>query len=133
MAEEHAKLQEADDLLKFANKLDPNSTLELEIEWYMTIKHNGCVQQALNVVSSCKPFLSKVVLIMKYVHDIVTIAKNRNMTFQQISQLIHHLLLIYQSFVKILKTPNQIHQKIRTGILHLIMNLLEHPLRDKKH
>jgi hypothetical protein len=75
MEEEHSNMQEADDLLKLANKLDPNSTLELEIEWYMKIKHNGGVQQALKVVNSCKPFLSKVVFIIKYVHDIVTIAK----------------------------------------------------------
>ena len=76
MAEEHSNIQEADDLLKLANKLDPNSTLELEIEWYMKIKQNGGVQEALKVVNSCKPFLSKVLLIMKSVHDIVTIAKN---------------------------------------------------------
>ena len=31
---------------------------------------------------------------MKYVHDIVTIAKNRIRMFQQILQLNHHLLLI---------------------------------------
>ena len=37
MTEEHSNIQEADDLLKLANKLDPNSTLELEIEWYMKI------------------------------------------------------------------------------------------------
>ncbi len=41
----------------------------------MKIKQNGGVQQALNVVNSCKPFLSKVLVIMKFVHDIVTIAK----------------------------------------------------------
>jgi hypothetical protein len=76
MTEEHSNIQEADDLLKLANKLDPNSTLELEIEWYMKIKQNGGVQEALKVVNSCKPFLSKVLLIMKSVHDIVTIAKN---------------------------------------------------------
>ncbi len=34
IAEEHANIQEADDLLKLAYKLDHNSTLELEIEWY---------------------------------------------------------------------------------------------------
>ncbi len=76
MAEEHTNIQEADDLLKLANKLDPNSTLELEIEWYMKIKLNGGVQKALNVVNSRKPFLSKALLIMKSVNDIVTIAKN---------------------------------------------------------
>ena len=76
MTEEHLNIQEADDLLKLANKLDPNSTLELEIEWYMKIKYNGGVQQALKVVNSCKSFLSKVLLIMKFVHDIVTIEKN---------------------------------------------------------
>ena len=47
MAEEHSNIQEADDLLKLANMLDPNSTLELESEWYMKIKQNGGVQQAL--------------------------------------------------------------------------------------
>jgi hypothetical protein len=46
--------------------------------------------------------------------------------FHQILQLNYNLLLIYQSFVKILKTRNQIHQKIRTDILQLIMNLLGH-------
>ena len=76
MAEKHPNIQEADDLLTFANKLDPNSTLELEFEWYMKIKQNGGVQQALKVLNSCKPFLSKVLLIMKSVHDIVTIATN---------------------------------------------------------
>ena len=76
MTEEHSNIQEADDLLKLANKLDPNSALELEIEWYIKIKQIGGVKEALKVVNSCKPFLSKVVLIMKTVHDIVTIAKN---------------------------------------------------------
>ena len=59
MVEENSNIQEADDLLKLANKLDPNSTLEFEIEWYMKIKQNGGVQKALKVVNSCKPFLSK--------------------------------------------------------------------------
>ncbi len=75
MAEEHSNIQEANDLLKLATVLDPYSTLVLEIEWYMKIKQNGGVQKALKVVNSCKPFLSKVLLIMKSVHDIVTIAK----------------------------------------------------------
>ena len=75
MAKEHSNIQEANDSLTLANKLDPNSTLELEIEWYEKIKQNGGVQQALKVVNSCKPFLSKVLLIRKYVHDIVAIAK----------------------------------------------------------
>ena len=35
IAEEHLNIQEADDLVKLANKLDPNSTSELEIECYM--------------------------------------------------------------------------------------------------
>ena len=60
MAEEHSNIKETNDLLKLANKLDPNSTLDLEIEWYMKIKQNGGVQEALKVVNSCKPFLSKV-------------------------------------------------------------------------
>ena len=38
MTEEHSNIQEADELLKLANKLDPNSTLQLEIEWYIKIK-----------------------------------------------------------------------------------------------
>ena len=76
MAEEHSNIKEANDLLKLATVIDPNSTSELEIEWYMTIKQNGGVQEALKVVNSCKPFLSKVLLIMKSVHDIVAIAKN---------------------------------------------------------
>jgi hypothetical protein len=42
----------------------------------MKIKQNGGVQKSLKVVNSCKSFLSKVLLIMKFVHDIVTIAKN---------------------------------------------------------
>jgi hypothetical protein len=66
MAEEHSNIQEAEDSLKLASKLDSDSTLELEIEWYMKIKPNGGVQ----VVNSCKPFLSKVLLIMKFVNDI---------------------------------------------------------------
>ena len=37
MEKEYSNIQEADDLLKLADKLDPNSTLELEIEWYMKI------------------------------------------------------------------------------------------------
>jgi hypothetical protein len=41
----------------------------------MQIKHNGGVQQALNVVNSCEPFLSKGLLILKSVHGIVTFAK----------------------------------------------------------
>ncbi len=83
MAKEHSNIQEASDLLKLANVLDLNSTLELlEIEWYMKIKQNGGIQKALKVVNSCKPFLSKILLIMKSVHDIVTIAKkNRNIIF----------------------------------------------------
>ena len=52
MAKEHSNIQEADDLLKLANKLDHNSTLELEIEWYMKVKQNGGVQKALKVVNS---------------------------------------------------------------------------------
>ena len=76
MTEEHSNIQEADNLIKLAIKLDPNLTLELEIEWYMKTKQYGGVQQALKVVNSCKPFLSTVLLIMKSVHDIVTIAKN---------------------------------------------------------
>ena len=75
MAEEHSNIQEADALLKLTHKLDPNSTLELEIVWYIKINQNGGVQQALKLVNSYKPLLSKVLLIMKSVHDIVTIAK----------------------------------------------------------
>ncbi|MFN9905549.1 MAG: hypothetical protein ACK56F_05405 [bacterium] len=71
MAEEHSNIQEADDLLKLANKLHPNSTLELEIEWYMKTNQNGGVQKALKVANSCKPLLSNFLLIMKSVHDIV--------------------------------------------------------------
>ncbi len=37
MAEEHSNIQESNDLLRLATVLDPNSTLELEIEWYMKI------------------------------------------------------------------------------------------------
>ena len=77
MAQERSNIHKADDLLKLANKLDPNSTLELEIEWYMKIKQNNRgVQKALKVVNSCKPFLSKVLLIIKFLPDIVNIATN---------------------------------------------------------
>ncbi len=96
MAEEHSNIQEADDLLKLANKLDPNSTSELEIESYLKIKQNRSVHQALNVMNSSKPFLSKPLLVMKSIHDIVTIAKKHILMFQQIVQLNHPLLLIYQ-------------------------------------
>ena len=58
MTEEHSNIQEADDLLKLANKLDPNSALELEIEWYIKIKQIGGVKEALKVVNSCKKFYS---------------------------------------------------------------------------
>ena len=76
MTEEHSNIKKTDDLLKLTNKFNLNSTLELEIEWYIKIKQNGGAQQDLKVVNSCKPFLSKVLLIMKSVHDIVSIAKN---------------------------------------------------------
>ena len=42
----------------------------------MRIKQNKGVQESLKVVNSCKLFLSKILLIMKSVHDMVTIAKN---------------------------------------------------------
>jgi hypothetical protein len=85
MAEEHLNILEADDIFKLVNKLDNISTSELEIEYYMKIKQNGGVQQALSVGNACKPFLSKVLLIMKFVHDIViNIAKNRILMFQLI-------------------------------------------------
>jgi len=42
----------------------------------MKIKQNGGVQKALKVVNSWKSFLSKAILIMKSVHDIVAVAKN---------------------------------------------------------
>ena len=60
MTEEHSNIQEADDLLKLANKLDPNSTSELEIEWYLKIKQNGGFQHALNVAKFAQavPFKS---------------------------------------------------------------------------
>ena len=76
MAEENSNIKEANELLKLATVLDPNSPSELEIQWYMTIKQIGGVQQALKAVNSCKPFLSKVLLVMKSVHDIVTVANN---------------------------------------------------------
>ncbi len=41
----------------------------------MKIKQTRGVHEALKVVNSCKPFLSEVLLIVKSVHDIVTIAK----------------------------------------------------------
>ena len=76
MAEENSNIKEANELLKLANVLDPNSPSELEIQWYMAIKQIGGVQQALKAVNSCKPFLSKVLLVMKSVHDIVIVARN---------------------------------------------------------
>ena len=132
MAEENSNIKEANELLKLATVLDPNSPSELEIQWYMAIKQIGGVQQALKAVNSCKPFLSKVLLVMKSVHDIVTVAKNSDLIFQQILQLNYHLILIYQVFVKVLKPPNQINHAIRTNITQLKMNL-KHPLTDRKH
>jgi hypothetical protein len=76
MAEENSNIKESNELLKLAHVLDPNSPSELEIQWYMAIKQIGGVQQALKAVNSCKPLLSKVLLVMKSVHDIVTVAKN---------------------------------------------------------
>jgi len=74
MTEEQSNINKANDLFKFANKLDPNSFFLLEIEWYMQIIQNRGVQQCLNVLNFCKPFLLKVLLIMKNVNDIVNIA-----------------------------------------------------------
>ena len=51
--------------------------------------------------------------------------------FKQILQLNYHFLLIYQSFVKILKPPYQIHHKIRKSILQVILNLLKRLLKDR--
>ena len=98
MAEEHLNIKEANDLLKLATMLDPNLTSELEIEWHMKIKQNGInggVQEALKVVNSCKPFLSKVLLIMKSVHGIVTVAKNleSNISANLTTQLSPHINL----------------------------------------
>jgi len=76
MAEENSNMKEANELLKLATVLDPNITSELEIQWYMAIKQIGGVQEALKAVNFCKPFLSKVLLVMKSVHDIVTVARN---------------------------------------------------------
>ncbi len=59
----------------------------------MKIKQNGGVQQALNVVNSCKPFHSKILFIMQSVHDIVNIAKTWILMFQQILQLNHPINL----------------------------------------
>ena len=42
----------------------------------MKIKQNGGLQQALNVVNSCKPFPSKVLLIMKSINGIVNMDRN---------------------------------------------------------
>ena len=73
MAEEYSNIQEADDFLKIAD-----SNLELEIEWYMKIKQNGGLQQALKIVNSFKPFLSKPLHIMKSLHGIVTIIAKKS-------------------------------------------------------
>ena len=132
-AKENSNIKEANELLKLATVLDPNLTSELEIQWYMAIKQIGGVQEALKAANSCKPFISKVLLVMKSVHDIVIVAKIRNQVFQQILQLNYHLILIYQVFVKVLKPPNQIHQPIRTNIKQLKIKMLKHPRRDRKH
>ena len=113
MAEENSNINEANELLKLATVLDPNSTSELEIQWYMAIKQIGGVQEALKVVNSCKSFLSKVLLVMKSVHGIVSVAKNSEST---ISANLATQLSPYQVFVKFLKPPNQIYQSIRTII-----------------
>ena len=68
MTVENSNIKEANDLLKLATMLDPNSTSELEIQWYMALKQIGGVQEALKVVNSCKPFLPIVLVIMKFVH-----------------------------------------------------------------
>jgi len=135
MAEEHSNIQETDYLLKLANKLDPNSTLELEIEWYMKIKHNGGVQQALNVVNSFKPFLSKVLLVMKYVNEIVTtIAKKSgsnvlaNLTTQLSPPI--NLPIVCENPKD---TESNASKDTNRNILQMIMNLLKLPLRDRKH
>ena len=134
MTEEHSNIQEADDLLKLAHKLDPNSTLEQEIEWYMKIKQNGGVQKALKVVKSCKRFLSKVLLVMKYVHDIGTIAKKSESNFSanlttQPSPPINLPILCENPK----DTESNTSKDTRTCVLRLIMNLLKHPLRVRKH
>jgi hypothetical protein len=73
MTEEQSNINKANDLFKFANKLDPNSFFLLEIEWYMQIIQNRGVQQCLNVLNSCKPFFSKKILVMKNVNVIVNV------------------------------------------------------------
>ena len=58
-------------------------------------RHNGGVREALKVVNSCKPFLSKVSLIMKSVDDIVTIEQNSesNISANLTTQLSPHINL----------------------------------------
>ena len=94
MAEENSNIKEANELLKLANVLDPNSPSELEIQWYMAIKQIGGVQQALKAVNSCKPLLSKVLLVMKSVHDIVTVTDIR---------IVYVFVLSYTSYFHIVE------------------------------
>jgi len=90
----------------------------------MKIKLNGGAQQALNVVKACKPFLSKVLLVMKSVNGIINIAKNSdsNASTELITDPLAPINLpIVCENPK--KTPNQMIQKRRTCILQLIINL----------
>ncbi len=98
------------------------------------MKQNGGVQQALKVANSCKPFLSKVLLIMKSVHDIVTIAKKSesNVSANLTTQLSPPINLSI-----VCENPKAIESNTSNDtnkyILQLIRNLLKHLLRDIKH
>ncbi len=90
------------------------------------IKQNGGVQQALKVVNSSKPYLSKVLLLIKKVRDIVTIAKisESNVLANLTTQLSPPINLpIVCENPKVTESNTS---KIRTSILQLIMNLLKH-------
>jgi hypothetical protein len=53
MEEEQSNTIIADDFLKLANNLDPNSSSEFIIEWLILKEQNGGVEQCLNVVKLC--------------------------------------------------------------------------------
>ena len=68
----------ADGFLKLANKLYLYSNSEIEIKWRILFEQNGDVEQCLNVMKLCKPFLFNALLITTYVNDTVKIFTNLN-------------------------------------------------------
>ena len=99
----------------------------------MAIKQIGGVQQALKAVNSCKPLLSKVLLVMKSVHDIVTVAKNSESSISAdlTTQLSPHINL---SSVCEIPKATESNISIDTNKYNIVeMKMLKHPLRDRKH